>query len=577
MIWAVRIMGGLLIVAGVFLPREWYDRLPKRTELPDPPIGGVTLLQLSLVVEGALALLLSFGRWTFNRAAVADRLHTGLAPAPDDVPDTPRHLVSLALVTLLGLILRLVRVESDLWLDEITPILDYGRLSPLQVLGSYLSTNNHVLNTLLVNGSIAVFGHTEWAIRLPAVLFGTATIPLVYWLARQLMGRTASVGAALLTSVSYHMVFFSQNARGYSAYVFFSVLSTGLLVRALREDRLHLWIWFVVATVLNFASVLIASFVLAAHAFVSALSLLAIRGQRGWPRTLTHHAVIAFSAAAFLTFQLYSLILPKALVTQQIYRRAATGFAPFSMEFVGELQRGITAGLAGGGQAFVLPVLACGTGLVIAGLWVLLQRNWPLVLGLALPLVVTFTFVVVRGFTASPRFFLLGLPLVFLALPQGLLSLAQRMTRFREPLSTRLAFGTVLVAAAASAASLPRYYSTPKQAYREAIGFVEAQRRRDDVAIVIYTAEKGVWYYGARMGIDMSSSGGYHFVRTREALDRVLAEHANKRVYVVTTFQRALRLDLPEIDDRVRAGWRPARIFPATVGDGQLVVWMQRE
>ncbi len=67
---------------------------------------------------------------------------------------------------------------------------------------------------------VAIFGAQEWAIRLPSVIFGTATIPAIYWVSRQALSRRASLCVALLLAVSYHHIFFSQNARGYTAYVF---------------------------------------------------------------------------------------------------------------------------------------------------------------------------------------------------------------------------------------------------------------------------------------------------------------------------------------------------------------------
>ena len=46
------ILGIALALVGCLAPRDWYDAIPRSADLPDPPIKGVTLLQISLVIEG---------------------------------------------------------------------------------------------------------------------------------------------------------------------------------------------------------------------------------------------------------------------------------------------------------------------------------------------------------------------------------------------------------------------------------------------------------------------------------------------------------------------------------------------
>ena len=142
-------VGIVLVLVGVLLPREWYDALPQREGQPTPPIKGVTLLQLSIVLEGLLAVWLSTLQWAFVRSGESDRL---LDEARDDAADpvsTALFPWLYAATVGLALALRVMGIGSDLWLDEITPLQDYGHLSPLAVVGSFLSTNNHLLNTLL--------------------------------------------------------------------------------------------------------------------------------------------------------------------------------------------------------------------------------------------------------------------------------------------------------------------------------------------------------------------------------------------------------------------------------------------
>jgi len=571
------ILGAFLILVGAFLPRDWYDALPKQAGLPPPPLKGVTLLQISFVLEGLALIWLSLKRWTFTRLSEVERLSVTAATEENDPVSERTFLWLLGAITLLTLALRLLHLNSDLWLDEITPILDYGHLSALEVIGTYMSTNNHLLNTLLMKLSVAYFGEQEWAIRLPAVIFGTATIPVLYWVARMALSRWTSLGTALLLAVSYHHIFFSQNARGYSAYLFFSLLSSGLLVRALQEDRLRLWVLYGVTMFLSMASLLLSGFVFAAHILVGAFALFVVKRRGASPLPLFRRLLAVFAVPAFLAFQLYATVLPQVYMNiRTVYTSSGgSGFPPFSWEFLSELIRGLSAGFGTGFIFGVLPFLM----LAGAGFITLFRRRWTLAAVLSLPILLTAAYLVSNRLAFSPRFFLLALPLTILTVVpgiQGLVRLAARLIGKSETVfSRRLATGLVLAVCIISLASLRYYYSVPKQSYRASLKYLESTRKPDEIVIVIYIAEKGYLYYGKRFGI--RDGQDYFFVRSVESLDAVLSSHPGRRSYLVTTFPRALHIYSPELEARISSGWKVARSFPATIGDGQISVWAQNK
>ena len=67
------------------------------------------------------------------------------------------------------------------------------------------------------------------------VLFGLASILALYLFGRQVTSASESLLAAALLTFSYHHVWFSQNARGYTGLLFWTLLSSWLLLRALRN------------------------------------------------------------------------------------------------------------------------------------------------------------------------------------------------------------------------------------------------------------------------------------------------------------------------------------------------------
>jgi mannosyltransferase len=564
--------GVAAILLAIALPPAWYDPLPQREVLPPPPFSGMLLLRIAIALQGALLLWFGLRRWRFVPTEARDCVQ--FHPAPEAEDRTPRVVWwVLGGITLLGLVLRLIAIDSDLWLDELSPILDYRDASVWQVFISYISSNNHLLYTVLEKLSVLLFGEREWALRLPAVIFGTAAIPVLYWVARKLMPRYASLGAALLLAVSYHHILFSQNARGYTAYVLFSLLSTGLLVDGLERDRSRTWALYIASMAMNFASVLISGFVFLSHLLVGGGALWEVARRGGPPMPLLRRLVGVFVITGSLGFLLYAAVLPQVYVyTRVVYADLSTGFSPFSREFVAEIARGLSAGFGPGLLLGALPFLAIGG----IGYAVLLRRNWALILALTFPGIIQAALLAIRGLALSPRFFILALPLAILVAAEGVVVVAEfaaRLLRRDSSFAVRTAFVLTMGVAVGSMSALPRYYAIPKQAYRSSIEYVERVRQPDDLVIVIHIAESGYRYYGERY--HLREGQDYFYVRSVAALDDVLAQNPGRRAWLVTTFPRALRLSLPDLDARIRRDWVVAREFPATIGDGALTVWQQ--
>ena len=566
------ILGLVLILGGVFLPREWYDRLPRTTApVAEPPIKGVTLLQFCLILDGMLLLAGGARRPAGSEAERREWAEPAEASAAEDWIPARHARLALLLITLTGLGLRLYRLDADLWVDEITPLFDYGGMSTFHVLTTYTSSNNHLLNTLLVNGAVALAGPLEWAIRLPAALFGTATIPVLYWVARSALPRLASLGVALLLAVSYHHAFFSQNARGYSAYLFLSLLTSGLLLRGLQTDRPTTWWLYVVGMVVNFAATLLALLVFAAHVMVGALLVLKLR-LAGRPAAALGRRLLSVAAiTGLLGVHLYATVLPQAYVfIRAEYVKKAVGFDFFSLDHVAEWVRGVSAGFGILGIFGMLPFLA----VALLGFLDLARRHASLALMLVLPEALTAGGLLLGGLQFTPRFFLLGLPLAILSVLCAVDRLAQWVSRSSGIAAPKLAAVAVGALCAVSSVALVPYYTHPKQDFRGAIRYVEQRRAPGDIILPLYLADWGYWFYGPRFGLVRDRD--YFPVRADAALDEVLGHHPNAKTWVVMTLPRTLRLEEPELFTRIQHGWVPVGRFPGTVGDGEVSVWVSK-
>lgn len=89
----------------------------------------------------------------------------------------------------------------------------------------------------LMNVSIHTLGNTPFGLRLPAVLFGSACIPLLFWVGRRWAGTAVGLLAAALMALSGYQVAHSQDARPYTLATLLALVATWLLLRWLDKTR----------------------------------------------------------------------------------------------------------------------------------------------------------------------------------------------------------------------------------------------------------------------------------------------------------------------------------------------------
>lgn len=78
-------------------------------------------------------------------------------------------------------------------------------------------------------------GDSEWAMRLPSAVFGTATVPALAWMSGRWLGRDTIVPAAWLAAGSPFLVWYSQEARNYSLLFLCVTLAAGALLGVRRR------------------------------------------------------------------------------------------------------------------------------------------------------------------------------------------------------------------------------------------------------------------------------------------------------------------------------------------------------
>jgi mannosyltransferase len=115
-----------------------------------------------------------------------------------------------------------------------------------------------------------VFGTGEWGLRSLSAAAGVATIPVAYFIGRELRDRRAGLVAAALVAVNPMLLWYSQEARSYALVALFGALSLLFCIRALQRGERRDFTWWGVFSALALATHYFAIFPLLAEVLLLA-------------------------------------------------------------------------------------------------------------------------------------------------------------------------------------------------------------------------------------------------------------------------------------------------------------------
>jgi len=466
----------------------------------------------------------------------------------------------LCALTVIATVLRAIALNQQLWFDEIVALVNSVRMPLGVILTTYTSQNQHTLYSILARGSIFVFGEHPWTLRLPAVMFGVASIPALYSLGRLVTaGREALLAAALLV-VSYHHVWFSQNARGYTAMLFWTLLATYLFLRGVQGAGYRIWIAYGIVMTLGLYTHLTMSFVAVSHALIYLWLVRAcIRNRNGLPRNVWL-PLLGFLLTGLLTLALYAPLLPQLLAHTVVQNGPAIHWEwknPLWLALA--TLRGLRIGAGGSLLVVVTAGLIAFTGL--ASYW---RQDRHLVGVLLLPVLVTAVVMLALEHNLWPRFFFFAIGFAFLLLVRGAMVWGEQGARLvgrSAPAGVR--WGTVLVAltVVGSAWSLPTAYRYPKQDFLGAMRLVDAQRQPSEPVVVVGLSALPYQNYYRR---------DWRAVASYEELESVRSQA--KRTWLVYTLPVYLKARYPDIWNGIQTEFTTVQVFRGTLGDGEVYV-----
>lgn len=419
----------------------------------------------------------------------------------------PFPFLPLALITLLGLALRLFRLGGQsLWIDELLMIRRASLGEPFRFADWFVNPQGP-LPALLLRCSAGLFGTSEFALRLPSALAGALTIPVIACLAER-FDRRALLPAALLAALSPFLVWYSQETRHYALAILGAALAHLAFLRLLAGPVGPRRVAVYAASLwLGLMSNLTVIFLAAAHG----LTLLGFRRER-WRPWLT--AVVP----AFL------LLLPWiwVAVTNNLNLRHVISVAPVP---VAERLRGETTfswlGVPYTGFVFfagyslgpslvqlhdaprlatvlpylpvILPLILAALTLCVAGL--LAPRTsptlrWLVLLSLLLPLAAVLGLAWRNAKVFNPRYIAVALPLVLALAAAGYAALRRRSAWLAGALGFLLLIPTLV--------ALRNYYGDPRYAredMRAAARALRAEAGEGELILGLGAPQVLTWYY----------------------------------------------------------------------------------
>lgn len=178
-----------------------------------------------------------------------------VSAAPAVLPPLTRGVIAIgAVVVVLGMALRLYGLGAfSLWYDEAASLYHGQHLLWSGALFDYDQTSEPPVNTILVGiwqglvDRLFTLPLTDWRhdflLRLLPCGFGIASVPLVGVVARRIFrDNGTALCAMLLFAVSPLQVYYAQEIRVYTIYVFVALLALLCVFRALDEDRMRHWV-----------------------------------------------------------------------------------------------------------------------------------------------------------------------------------------------------------------------------------------------------------------------------------------------------------------------------------------------
>ena len=483
--------------------------------------------------------------------------------------------IALASILAIALAVRIIGLNSSLWYDEVITLTHYIRQPFGQLVTEYSSLIGHPFYSLQARAAVAMFGESAWALRLPSLIFGLASIYVVWLMGRQAAGRIPALLAAFLLAIAYHHVWFSQNARGYTGALFWTSIATLLLLRGLHRPSWGVWTAYGLCVAAGMYSHLSVVLFYATHMVVYFVALV-FRGSPGragaastYPGLHDLRPLYGFALGGILGT---ALLLPVIRWRLQ----GAANELPDRVLSMNEWKnpfRTLQEIVSSMGDLGVFgPYILIGALAVIVVGAIAISRKSPLLVAIyALHVPLAIGVMLAFSFRIWPRYFLVDIGFIVLCVAAGAYELSNSIGRALQPHESQpVAANAVFVVAVlaisvVSVALLRKNYAYPKQDLAGAVALIEHQRVAGDVAASVGLAATSIHSYFAP---------SWPVVETPDQLQALLDSASS--VWIVTAFPSLLTQRHGDVIALVNEKFDLVAKLPGTLADGTVRVYRSR-
>jgi len=481
-------------------------------------------------------------------------------------------------VLALALALRIYKLDAPLWFDEIATVVDFVRTPFGQLIGDYSSFNNHLFYSIQAKISTLVFGEHPWSLRLPAMLFGVGSIYLVWRIARRFAAAKVALFAALLLAVSYHHIWFSQNARGYTELMFWSLAALAAFEANRNNSDWRRWIIFAFCLAGAMYTHLTAAF------FIGSLGLawLATLAARRFPR-LAPEALAAPAGAAqwtpffgFILGGVITVILCLPAIPQMISLISAVDDT-VSVDVMAEYRSPVWSLMEGYrtlvGDSLLMAFAAPAAAIVVCIGAVSLWRRAPVfVLVALLQAPVTIIALSLVSMRIWPRFFFTEFAFASVFIAEGVFAIAVMLSAqaaqagVKNLSSQRLFIAGAAVVLAAAVMMASRNYQMPKQNFEAPLEVLANEGvKAQSIGVV-------GWAYAPYLSFYEKD-----WTRLYEAADLAKLQPTDGHVWIVVAFPSRTSRANADIWAVLERDFDVAGAWPGSLGDGRVILFRSKD
>ena len=339
-------------------------------------------------------------------------------------------------------------------------------------------------------------GESEFMLRLLSVIFGAASILLIYRLGRDLAGKKAALSGVWLAAFSPLLIWYSQEARSYSFLIFIGLATTIAVVNLFLRPNLG-WLFFFVASMTAAIYTHYAAFLLIPIHLILLSAFLATRKCR-------MHSLFIWLTGWIITIAAYWPWL-KSPAARAFYHKLKIG--PYPVQILAKKLNANPAQMMGI-FTILLPVLIF-IGLLLLyhffrkhnDFWSQLPtRKWAQVFLMLSFLLLLIASTIPRAYSVKKQLVILW-PFVLLIFCW--------FWPWRKPYQKLLTALLIL----SLLASIINIYLIPKDQWRETVNFIIKQRQAGDVVLLLpsymtypfdYYSQRKITMYGIHPSSDSS-------------------------------------------------------------------------